>query len=215
MNKGAGVPKRTRRPSTQAARDRILEIAEQVIAKDSPVEFQLQEVAQRLGVKAPALYNHFRGRDDLVGQVSARGNHEIYEVMERKAGEDFWTWIRRAVRDLVTLLAQRPAIARLILWDIAHGDVDTWGEEAVERDREFLGTMERHFEEARRLGLIRNIRFEHFHSYMYSGISGSLLFHSIYPDAKMAEISVLQDEAEDFVVRMLRREPDRSGPESQ
>jgi len=40
-------------------------IAEELIAIHGPADFQLQDVAARLGVKAPALYNHFASREHL------------------------------------------------------------------------------------------------------------------------------------------------------
>ena len=57
----------------QTAKDRILEVAEELVAEHGPYGFRLQDVADRLNVKPPALYNHFTSRDDLIARLAEKG----------------------------------------------------------------------------------------------------------------------------------------------
>jgi AcrR family transcriptional regulator len=65
--------------------------------------FTMTSVAERLGVTTPALYTHVRGRDELLGLVSARLVERIEEALD--TGGDwraFLTSLARAVRDALT-----------------------------------------------------------------------------------------------------------------
>ena len=64
-------PVRTRRPTRQLiSSDQIAEAALAVIDETGLDNFNLNAVAERLGVKTPSLYHHVRGRGDLLRQAA-------------------------------------------------------------------------------------------------------------------------------------------------
>lgn len=198
-----GGTTRIGKSSSEEKRDRIMDVAEDLIARGSPADFQLQEVARELGVKAPALYNHFRGRDDLLGQVDLRGNAEFYALMKRQSKENCLTWLRRCARDLAAFLVKRPAIARLTLWDFSQGEVDWRSEDAVEEFDEFMVMLRLQLEQAAREGVIRDVRPDAFFVHFLTGTAASVLWQELRPEAE-ASLDQLQDEAEDLVTRLLQ-----------
>ena len=49
-----------------APREQILEAALRILEAEGPVNFRLQTLAESLGVTIPALYRHFKDRDDII-----------------------------------------------------------------------------------------------------------------------------------------------------
>ena len=53
-------------PRTSAQREQIIEATLEILETEGPVNFRLQTLADRLGVTIPALYRHFKDRNDIV-----------------------------------------------------------------------------------------------------------------------------------------------------
>jgi AcrR family transcriptional regulator len=58
----------------ESTRDRILEVAEELIALHGMEGFQLKDVAERVGIRPPSIFAHFRSRE-AVGEAVAL--HEL------------------------------------------------------------------------------------------------------------------------------------------
>ena len=61
----------------QQTRERILEVAEELIARHGVEAFELKEVAARVGIRSPSIFAHFKGREDLAECVSRRVGETI------------------------------------------------------------------------------------------------------------------------------------------
>ena len=118
------APKKARRG--KVTRDKIIEVAESLIARHGPDGFQLQNVTELLGITPPAIYNHFKDREDLVAQVAEKGGRMLDERMRRRSGERILSSLRRNAREYVAFLAENPAHARIILWDMARQGTSGW-----------------------------------------------------------------------------------------
>jgi len=192
-----------RRASSWSARKRILDVAEEMVARESPADFQLQEVADRLGVKPPALYNHFRGREDLLQQVDSRVADGYYAALEWTPGEDALTWLRGAARRLVAYYSSRPAVARFTLWDLARGKLALPNDESRERFEDLVARVRSALSQAAQNGEMRSIRPDAFLVTLTSSIAASVLWHEFCSDADV-DLKHLEDEAESLVVRLLQ-----------
>jgi AcrR family transcriptional regulator len=216
----------------KVTRDRIIETAEILIARNGPDGFQLQNVTELLGITPPAIYNHFKDREDLVSQIAEKGARLLAETMRRDSGEDIVTSLRRNARRYVAFLAENPAHARIILWDMARRGTTGW-HGLARSNLETRDRMRSAFDIASEQGTIRKIRMESYLAFLYIG-SAAVTVWSDYeeehdgeasPPAQMPqmtadEINQLQDEAEDLVVWMLSPEHRRdheptSGPTSE
>ncbi|MBI2424914.1 MAG: TetR/AcrR family transcriptional regulator [Candidatus Hydrogenedentes bacterium] len=100
-------------------REKILEVAEVLIAKHGVEGFQLKEVAERVGVRPPSIFAHFEGRYAIAEAVSERLLLGIIHQLGEDDSGDPEVVLKRWARDLVSYLASNPAQIRLILRDLA------------------------------------------------------------------------------------------------
>src|SRR5262245_55448278 len=74
-----------RRHSGERAAEKILDVAEQLFAERGYDGTTLRDVATRVGVRAPSLYNHFASKDELYAAVLERGIGPVIELLTRTA----------------------------------------------------------------------------------------------------------------------------------
>jgi AcrR family transcriptional regulator len=76
------------RPRTPLlSRDRIVEVATEIIDAEGLDALSTRRLAQELGVKAPSLYNHFATKEDIVDAV---GDAIVATVDLSMLGRDPW-----------------------------------------------------------------------------------------------------------------------------
>ncbi|MFT4263832.1 MAG: TetR/AcrR family transcriptional regulator [Nocardioides sp.] len=81
---------RTARPTTPAdtTRERILRATAQVLAERGYARTRLGEVAERAGLRPPAVYYYFDSRDDLVSEVMRVGQQRVRKHVEEAIASD-------------------------------------------------------------------------------------------------------------------------------
>jgi AcrR family transcriptional regulator len=102
--------------------ERILDVAEEVFADRGFEGATLRDVANRVGVRIPSLYNHFDSKESLYAAVLERGIGPLLQSLAESAvdrgsrgqPEDI-------VRQTLELLAQRPNLPRLVLHETLGG----------------------------------------------------------------------------------------------
>ncbi|WKG02633.1 TetR/AcrR family transcriptional regulator [Mycolicibacterium sp. HK-90] len=111
-------------------RQRIQDVARELFAEKGVLRTSLQDIADRLGITKPALYYHFRSREDLVRSIVQPlfddGEAFIAE-QERKRGaarptprellEGYFDFHHRHRADLVLLVSELTTLADLGLID--------------------------------------------------------------------------------------------------
>jgi len=109
-----------RAPRAQVpTRQRILDEAERLIAVRGVYGFTLRDIAVPLGVQVPAIYKHYKSRDDLMIEVSRRfitllsGQFQLYPTEQPVAA------LRTALNAFVEFMMRHPAYVRLALVDFA------------------------------------------------------------------------------------------------
>lgn len=77
--KMTGEPKRPvgRPPEAVLDRDRITAAALKVLKRTGPDKFTMAALAEDMGVKTPALYNHVRGKADVLAGMREHISDEI------------------------------------------------------------------------------------------------------------------------------------------
>lgn len=116
MTVETAVSAKAKKPDT---RERILRTAEELIAQHGIEGFQLKDVADRVGIRPPSVFAHFKGRDAIAQAVSIRLVEGISDLMTIDGRETPSATLRRWCRELVTHLNDNPAHLRLILRDMA------------------------------------------------------------------------------------------------
>ena len=184
-------------------REKIMEVAEDLIARHGPEDFQLQEIAKILGVKPPALYNHFESRDDLVAEIAARGTRELTALMVPIPGEETLERYVRLARVFAEFLISNRWYARMTLWEIAKSGATNWVESTL-IDTEFRVRQKKSFERHVRDGEISEMRIEGYLPYLMAGVAAACLWSEYDPTARSASKKQLLSEVENLARRILQ-----------
>lgn len=102
---------------------RILDAAEELFAERGYRGASLRDVALRVGLRIPSLYNHFPSKDALYAAVLARGIGPVVELLTAlaRAPEAERNDPRRVIGSVMALLAERPNLPRLVLHETLAG----------------------------------------------------------------------------------------------
>jgi AcrR family transcriptional regulator len=99
----------------------ILNKAERLIALKGVSGFTLSDIAEPLAVQVPAIYKHFKGRDDLLIEVSRRFIDTLSRQFPHHGGpaQTPSAALRRSLDEFVDFHLAHPAYVRLSLVDLA------------------------------------------------------------------------------------------------
>lgn len=135
-------------------REEILDVAESLLESEGPTALTMRRVAEEMGIRAPSLYKHVTGKDDIEAGLQERALRNLTAVLS-PAGTDleqimarYRTWAkahpglyelatRRPLRrDVIPAEVEAAAAAPVVaaaggeehraraLWALAHGLVD-------------------------------------------------------------------------------------------
>jgi AcrR family transcriptional regulator len=105
-------------------RSLILNEVERLIARRGVYGFTLRDVSGPLGVQVPAIYKHFKSRDDVLIELSRRFIDGLSRQFAPtlRAGTDPVVSLRRRLDEFVDFHLDNPAYVRLSLVDFATPD---------------------------------------------------------------------------------------------
>jgi AcrR family transcriptional regulator len=104
---------RIRRVGNETA-EAILDAAEALFAERGYEGASVRDVADKVGVRAPSLYNHFEGKEALYTAVLERGVGPVLELLAQVAARPDEVDRRRIVTEVMATLARHPNLARLL-----------------------------------------------------------------------------------------------------
>ncbi|MHC1559259.1 TetR/AcrR family transcriptional regulator [Actinomycetospora sp. C-140] len=108
VHRARGAPPADRRLN----RELVLDHAEAQIRRDGVTGFSLRALARDLDVRPAALYNHVKGRDDLLDAVTIR----FLESMVIPAPSDDWSaWARAVAIELRRRMSEHPHHGDLLI----------------------------------------------------------------------------------------------------
>ncbi len=114
----AGGPERPLRKG-EATAARILDVAEELFAERGYEGTTLRDVAARVGIRNPSLYNHFDGKESLYAAVLDRGIRPVVELLSEFVDQ------RENRGELVVrvmdVLSRRPNLPRLVMHETISG----------------------------------------------------------------------------------------------
>ncbi|MCG8927567.1 TetR/AcrR family transcriptional regulator [Lentzea sp. CC55] len=109
-------------------KQRIMQTARELFARQGVQQTSLQEIADRLGITKPALYYHFTSREDLVrsivtpllddGEKFLSRMEQRSDVTPREIVEGFFDFHHRHRKDMLLLLTEMTTLAELGLIDV-------------------------------------------------------------------------------------------------
>jgi AcrR family transcriptional regulator len=126
--------------------ERILDAAEELFAERGYNGTTLRDVATRVGVRPPSLYNHFTSKDALYAAVLERGLGPLMVLLARSAAApaDEPSDPGRLVSEVMAILARRPGLPRLVQHETLAGGhrltpiLRSWIVPAFERAHELV-----------------------------------------------------------------------------
>jgi AcrR family transcriptional regulator len=94
----------------------ILQAARDVMREKGVADLNLQEVARRVGMRAPSLYNYFPNRAAIYEALFAMGMRMYRERLERHTAEDGATWqgLQRTMEDYLSFATEQPELYQLL-----------------------------------------------------------------------------------------------------
>jgi AcrR family transcriptional regulator len=192
-------------------REKIVDVAERLIAVPGVEGFQVKDVAAAVGIRPASVYAHFEGReaiaDEVEGRLYARIEREI--VPERIDEGDPTELLLRMARDMIHYYVTHPAHTRLALRDLAQArfpvpapDAPAWQHwNAI--DRAFTGLVRRGIER----GAFRRVRPDGAHAQIVGAALASLCWggwdEAGNPVAG-APVEQIVSEIEELTLRLLR-----------
>jgi AcrR family transcriptional regulator len=122
----SGTPPVTPRERQRAqTREEILDAALAVMTEYGVAALNLTEVARRVGLRQPSLYQYFASRTAVYDALFERGMRTHYGVLAAAigSGEDGWTAVRAAMRQTLRFAANQPVLAQLLFTQAVPGFV--------------------------------------------------------------------------------------------
>jgi TetR/AcrR family transcriptional regulator len=114
------MPARTRPPAAdrtaEETRERIIDAAQAIFARDGFVGAKMQEIADRVGIQRPSLFYHFKNKEALFvaahEQVFARIEPVFRESLAPNG--DPFVQLDRVSRAVLAVMAEEPDVARMV-----------------------------------------------------------------------------------------------------
>jgi AcrR family transcriptional regulator len=186
-------------------RERILEVAEELISLHGMEGLRLKDVAARVGIQPPSIFAHFEGREAIGDAVAQRVLEQLASVLEQALeGEaDPEKALRRGVRAIAGHLMEHPAHARLMLRDMMRTrsgpELALWSPVVPL----IVGRIEDLLRRGEREGLFRRVEGRAFFAQLQGAILGNIGWDGFREDGRPAtKLSArqIQDQAEDLAL---------------
>jgi len=117
------APARRARRGGEETAARILDVAEELFAERGFAGTTLRDVAARVGVRNPSIYNHFASKEALYEAVLARGMGPILDTLTEfvEAGPQAYSDPRAVIEGIMDVLAEHAHLPRLVLHETLAG----------------------------------------------------------------------------------------------
>jgi AcrR family transcriptional regulator len=131
-------PKERRERNREEMKNAILEAARQVMREEGVAALNLQEVARRVGVRAPSLYEYFSGKMALYDALFRLGVRLFAERMRslNESTDSFWARYRAGLENYMTFAQVYPELYQLVFERPVPGFVPS--EESMTESRQLL-----------------------------------------------------------------------------
>lgn len=156
-------PARESGPKAERTRTTILEVAEQVFAEKGYAAARLEDLAARVGIRRASMVYYFRDKRELYDAVLSDIFGELLDRYQAAlaAPAPLPERIEAVVDAWIGYVSERPAVARLLLWEAADGSRERVAVAAGHAEA-VLTTLSAAIEQGQREGLFHPIDPIHF-----------------------------------------------------
>lgn len=121
-------PKEMHKEAARLTRRKILRAAMECFASHGYHNTTIRQIASRADVTMGAVYHHFQNKKELLMQMNRQRQIVSLEIMQEAldAGEDFFTGLHNALRQLFSFLSENPVLRGITreYWGMAMVDPD-------------------------------------------------------------------------------------------
>ena len=109
-------PQERRQRNREEMKNAILDAARQVMRQEGVAALNLQEVARRVGVRAPSLYEYFSGKMAIYDALFRMGVRLYAErtMHPQQSSDTFWERMQAAFENYMTFAQQYPELYQLV-----------------------------------------------------------------------------------------------------
>lgn len=135
-------PQERRQRNREEMKQAILDAARQVMREDGVAALNLQEVARRVGVRAPSLYEYFSGKMDIYDALFSMGVRLYAQSwMPLQQGADsFWSGMQAGFERYMAFAQEYPELYQLVFERPVPGFVPS--EASMEKARQLLASAD-------------------------------------------------------------------------
>ncbi len=103
-------------PAVDETRERIIDAAQAIFARDGFVGAKMQEIADRVGIQRPSLFYHFKNKEALFVAAHEQVFAKIEPVFRESlvATGDPFVQLDRVSRAVLAVMAEEPDFARMV-----------------------------------------------------------------------------------------------------
>jgi AcrR family transcriptional regulator len=132
-------PQERRQRNREEMKNAILDAARQVMREEGVAALNLQEVARRVGVRAPSLYEYFPGKMAIYDELFRIGVHIYAERMHRlnESTDSFWARSQAGLENYISFAQEYPELYQLVFERPVPGFVPS--EDSMNESRQLLG----------------------------------------------------------------------------
>jgi AcrR family transcriptional regulator len=132
-------PQERRQRNREEMKNAILDAARQVMREEGVAALNLQEVARRVGVRAPSLYEYFPGKMAIYDELFRKGVHIYAERMHRlnESTDSFWARSQAGLENYMSFAQEYPELYQLVFERPVPGFVPS--EDSMNESRQLLG----------------------------------------------------------------------------
>lgn len=166
-------------PKAERTRASILQIAAEVFAEKGYAAARLEDIAAGVGIRRASLVYYFRDKRELYDVVLSEMFADLldrYQTVLQKPGP-LPVRIEAIVDAWVAYVAERPAVARLLLWEAADGSPDRVFA-AAGHGAAVISALRTAIEEGQRRGLFHPIDPVHF---IFTIVGATVFFVAAMP----------------------------------
>lgn len=135
------TPAQRRERNREEVRQAILEAARAVIREDGVAALNFNEVARRVGMKTPSLYEYFPGKMAVYDALYLLGVRLYARQLEEalKPGDDVWAWIEFVITNFFNFAYRHPDLYHVVFE--RHVPEFVPSEESMAESRQNLGNL--------------------------------------------------------------------------
>ena len=132
-------PQERRQRNREEMKNAILDAARLVMREEGVAALNLQEVARRVGVRAPSLYEYFPGKMAIYDELFRMGVHIYAERMHRlnESTDSFWARSQAGLENYMSFAQEYPELYQLVFERPVPGFVPS--DDSMNESRQLLG----------------------------------------------------------------------------